>query len=291
MSEHDEAGNRDRGPPGMRSRLGSDLATRITSGLAMGAVAALFLFSGALPFALLVVAVSAVLSWEWGRLVHGGEGDMVIAVQIVTVALAAILAAWEKVGLGLVLLPIGAILAFVLSLDRNSFFSALGVFYAGVPAIALIWLRSDAALGLIAIVFLILIVVGSDSAGFFAGRLWGGAKLWPGLSPNKTWAGSLGALAASALIAALFCFLVPAASPLRLAGVGALLSLVAQAGDLFESALKRRFGVKDASNLIPGHGGVMDRVDGLAAVASAAGLMGFFINIHQPASALLIGGS
>jgi phosphatidate cytidylyltransferase len=287
MSEHDDAGNR--GPPGMRSRLGSDFTTRLTSGLAMGAIAALFTFTGVFPFTVLVVAVTGVLSWEWGRLAHGGEGDAVIAVQIATVALAAVLAAFEKVGLGLVILPIGAILALVLSLGRNSIFSALGVFYAGLPAVALIWLRSDATLGLIAVVYLILIVVASDTAGFLFGRLIGGAKLWPALSPNKTWAGVLGALAVSAIVGAAFALVLADASPLRLAGIGCLLSLLAQAGDLFESAVKRRFGAKDASTLIPGHGGVMDRVDGLAAVASAAGLMGFFINAYAPAYAPLIG--
>jgi phosphatidate cytidylyltransferase len=287
MSEDDEAGNRE--PPSLRSRLGSDFTTRLVSGLAMGAVVALFTFTGPVPFTVLVVAVTVALSWEWGRLVHGGEGDVVIAVQIATVALAAVLAALEKVGLGLVILPIGAILALLLSLGHNSLFSALGVFYAGLPAVALIWLRADITFGLQAVVFLILIVVASDTAGFVVGRLVGGAKLWPRLSPNKTWAGCLGALAGSAILAAAFAFVVADASPIRLAGIGCLLSLVAQAGDLFESAVKRRFGAKDASTLIPGHGGVMDRVDGLAAVASAAGLMGLFINVYAPAYALLIG--
>jgi phosphatidate cytidylyltransferase len=287
MSEHDAAGNR--GPSGLRARLGSDFVTRAVAGLAMAALAALFTFTGALPFTVLVVAVSVVLSWEWGRLVHGGEGDVIIAVQIASVVLACVLAALEKVGLGLVILPIGAILAMVLSLGANSAFSAFGVFYAGLPAVALIWLRADAGLGLTAIVFLLVAVAVSDTAGFLCGRLIGGAKLWPRLSPNKTWAGGIGAVAATGIVAALFPLFVTAASPLRLAGVGCLLSLVAQAGDLFESAVKRRFDAKDASALIPGHGGVMDRVDGLVAVAAAAGLMGLFINVHAPAHALLVG--
>jgi len=289
MSEDDEAGRRDRRPSAMMARLGSDFATRLVSGLVMGAVAALFTFTGVIPFTVLVVAVTALLSWEWGRLIHGGGGDVVIAVQIATVALAAVLAALEKVGLGLVILPIGAILALVLSLGSNSIFSALGVFYAGVPAVALIWLRSDKTLGLLAVVFLILIVIASDTAGLLAGRLIGGARLYPRLSPNKTWAGFVAALVASAAVGALFYLFIADASPLRLAGIGCLLSLVAQAGDLFESAVKRRFGAKDAGTLIPGHGGVMDRVDGLAAVASVAGLMGLYINVYAPAHALLVG--
>ena len=116
------------------------------------------------------------------------------------------LAALGLVGLGLLALPIGAILATLLSLGRNSMFSALGVFYAGLPAVALIWLRSDPSLGLLAVIFLIAVVVTADTAGFVAGRLAGGAKLWPRISPNKTWAGLLGALMASAIVGALFWF-------------------------------------------------------------------------------------
>jgi phosphatidate cytidylyltransferase len=237
----------------------------------------------------LVVGVTALLSWEWGRLVHGREGDLVIAVHIATAAGAALLAAFGFVGLGLLALPIGAILATVLSLGRNSIFSALGVFYAGLPAVALIWLRSDERLGLLAVVFVIVVVVTSDTAGFFAGRLMGGPKLWPRVSPNKTWSGMIGALAASSVIAAMFWFAVPAGSAVRLAAAGAMLSFVAQVGDLAESAIKRRFGVKDAGSVIPGHGGIMDRVDGLVTAASAVGLAAFVINIHSPAQALLLG--
>ena len=199
------------------------------------------------------------------------------------------LAAFGYVGLGLLALPIGAILATLLSLGRNSVFSALGVFYSGVPPVALIWLRSDAALGLLAAIFVIVIVIASDTAGFIAGRLLGGPKLWPRVSPNKTWAGLVGALAASSIIAALFWFAIPESSAVRLAATGVVLSLVAQAGDLAELAIKRRFGAKDASSLIPGHGGVMDRVDGLVAAASAVGLAAFAINVHSPAHALLLG--
>jgi phosphatidate cytidylyltransferase len=289
MSEHDEAGGGAGAHPDVRARLGDDFAQRLVSGLAMGAVAALCTFLGAMPFAVLVVVVTMLLSWEWGRLVHGREGDVVIAVHVVTVAGAAVLAAFEKVGLGLLLLPIGAILATLLTLGRNSVFSALGVFYVGLPAVSLIWLRSDPQLGLLAVVFVIVVVITTDTAGFLTGRLMGGPKLWPRVSPNKTWAGLVGALAASSIIAALFWFAVPEGSAVRLAATGAMLSFVAQAGDLAESAIKRRFGAKDASSLIPGHGGVMDRVDGLVAAASAVGLAAFVINVHSPAHALLLG--
>jgi phosphatidate cytidylyltransferase len=289
MSEPDEAGDGAGEPFGLTGRLGGDFTARVLSGLAMGAIAALCVFTGAVPFAVLVVVVTMLLSWEWGRLVHGREADVVVAILVITVGAAAVLAASISVGLGLLALPIGAILAMVLSLGRNSLYSALGVFYAGLPAVALIWLRSDKALGLLAVIFVIVVVIVTDTAGFVSGRLMGGPKLWPRVSPNKTWAGLVGALAASSIAGALFWFALPDGSPVRLAATAAVLSLVAQAGDLAESAIKRRFGVKDTSSLIPGHGGVMDRVDGLVAAASAVGLAAIVINVHSPAHALLLG--
>jgi phosphatidate cytidylyltransferase len=287
MNEHDDAGDSE--PFDLAQRLGSDFRTRVVSGLGMGAVAALFTFSGATAFSILVVVVALLLSWEWGRLVHGREADVAVAIHVGAAGVAAVLAAFGFVGLGLLALPIGAILAMLLSLGRNSVFSALGVFYAGLPAVAMIWLRSDATLGLLAVIFVIVIVIASDTAGFLSGRVLGGPKLWPRISPNKTWAGMIGALVASSIIGALFWFAVPGASAVRLAATGVVLSLAAQAGDLAESAIKRRFGAKDSGSLIPGHGGVMDRVDGLVAAAAVVGLATFLINVHSPAHALLIG--
>jgi phosphatidate cytidylyltransferase len=202
-----------------------------------------------------------------------------------------LLATFVSAGLGLLTLPIGAILAALLSLGRNSLLAAVGVLYAGLPSIALIWLRYDDAqlMGLLAVIFLIVIVATADTAAFVSGRLLQGPLLWPRVSPNKTWSGFIGALAASALVGALFWLVVPGSSLVRLAVVGALLAFVAQAGDLAESALKRRFGAKDAGSILPGHGGVMDRVDGLVAAASAVGLAAVAVNMHAPARALLLG--
>lgn len=288
MSEHDDAGD-DEEPFDLAARLGSDFRTRVISGLGMAAVVALFIFSGVTTFSILVVAVALLLSWEWGRLVHGREADVVVAIHVGSAGVASVLAAFGFVGLGLLTLPIGAILAMLLSLGRNSIFAALGVFYAGLPAVAMIWLRSDVNLGMLAVIFVIVIVIASDTFGFLFGRVLGGPRLWPRLSPNKTWAGLIGALVASSIIGALFWFAVPEASAVRLAATGMVLSLAAQGGDLAESALKRRFGAKDSSSLIPGHGGIMDRVDGLVAAAAVVGLATFVINVHSPAHALLIG--
>jgi len=235
------------------------------------------------------VLVALVVCWEWGQLVHGPDQGIVLSVQIGTTLVSGVLAALGFVGLGLLALPIGAILATLLSLGQNSLFSALGVFYAGFPAVSLVWLRSDPVLGLLAAIFLILVVVTADTAAFLSGRLLGGPPLWPNVSPNKTWAGAIGAVVASALMGSLFAFAVPDGSSVHLAATGAALALVAQAGDLAESALKRRFGAKDTSSIIPGHGGAMDRVDGLVAAASAVGVAAIAIDVHSPARALLLG--
>jgi phosphatidate cytidylyltransferase len=283
MSEHDEERGR------WVARLGDDFAARLLTSLVVGAVAAIFTFSGPAPFAVLAVAIALLVSWEWGRLVHGPDAGILVAVQIGTVAVSGLLAASLSPGLGLLALPIGAILATLLSLGRNSFFSAAGVFYAGFPAIAAIWLRSDVALGLQAMIFLIVVVATADTAAFLCGRLMGGPLLSPRISPNKTWAGLIGALIASAIVGGLFWLAVPGGSVFRLAATGAALALVAQVGDLAESALKRRFGAKDAGSILPGHGGVMDRVDGLLAAVAAAGLVAAAINLHSPARALLLG--
>lgn len=272
-----------------QSRLGSDFTARLLSGLVMFAAAVLITIAGATPFAILVVLVALLVCWEWGRLVHGADQTIVLSVQIGTAAVAGLLATLGYVGLGILALPIGAILATLLSLGNNSLFSALGVFYAGFPAVALIWLRSDPQLGLPAVFFLIAIVVAADTAAFLSGRLLGGPLLWPRVSPKKTWAGAIGAIVASAVVGGLFWFAVPDSSVLRLATTGAVLAVVAQAGDLAESALKRHFGAKDAGSIIPGHGGAMDRVDGLVAAASAVAVAALAIDVHSPARALLFG--
>lgn len=289
MSDQHPPDARSESSGSLASRLGSDFQVRLASGIAMAIAAVALTVVGSIPFSVLVAAVALLVSWEWARLVHGSDYRTVLVVLLGTTAVAAVLAALGYVALGLLVLPIGAILATVLSLGRNSVYSALGVFYAGFPAVALIWLRSDPWHGLLATIFVIAIVATSDTAAFFSGRLFRGPLLWERISPKKTWSGMLGALIACAVVGALFWFAIPHGSALRLGITGAVLSLVAQAGDLAESALKRRFGAKDAGDIIPGHGGVMDRVDGIIAAASAVGLVAVVVDVYSPARALLFG--
>jgi phosphatidate cytidylyltransferase len=266
-----------------------NLKLRIVSGAVLAAVAFLLAYAGPLPFALLILICAVVISWEWGRLVRGVTFDLGFYVHAIAVTVAIALSAAGYAALAVAVLIIAAITLIPLYVGRGARLSALGVFYVGLPAVALLWLRSDEPFGFTAVLFVFAVVWGSDTAAYAAGRAIGGPKLWPRVSPNKTWAGLLGALAAGAAAAAVFAALEPEASTVRLLLLGIGLAFVAQAGDLAESALKRLFNLKDASDLIPGHGGFMDRMDSIVAAAVAAALLALAIDPHAPARALLFG--
>jgi len=152
--------------------------------------------------------------------------------------------------------------------------AALGSFYALAALIASLAVRLDQSWGFVALMFVLLVVWGTDIGGYFAGRSIGGPKLWPRVSPKKTWAGAIGGFLVSLAIAAGFAALgLGRTGPVLL--LGGIFSIGSQLGDLFESAVKRRFGVKDSSHIIPGHGGLMDRLDGFVAAIVLAAILGF----------------
>ena len=157
--------------------------------------------------------------------------------------------------------------------ERRSW-AAAGFLYAAAAEIASVLVRLDPVKGFAALMFVLLIVWVTDSGGYFAGRGIGGPKLWPRVSPKKTWAGAVGGFAASLAVACGFAaFDLGKIGPLLM--LSGALSVVSQLGDLFESAVKRRFDVKDLSHIIPGHGGLMDRLDGFVAAVVVAALFGF----------------
>jgi phosphatidate cytidylyltransferase len=158
--------------------------------------------------------------------------------------------------------------------DRRRQWLAAGAVYAAAAGLCPIILRADTDYGLVAILFLFVVVWTTDIAAYFVGRFAGGPKLWPAISPNKTWSGALGGLA-GAIIVAFVLASFAALSHRATVVLAVVLSIASQAGDLFESHLKRQFGVKDASHIIPGHGGVMDRLDGFIFAAALATLIGF----------------
>jgi phosphatidate cytidylyltransferase len=149
----------------------------------------------------------------------------------------------------------------------------LGVPYVGLAAASLVWLRFDPAAGRGNVLFVVLMVWASDIGAYLVGRLVGGPKLAPAISPGKTWSGAVGGVALAVAVAGLIAAAGGGAWTVRTVAVAALLSLVSQAGDLLESALKRYFGVKDSGRLIPGHGGLLDRLDGMLTAAPAAALL------------------
>lgn len=247
------------------------LRPRILSAIVMAAVALVALGAGRLGFNLLVVAGAAILAWEWTRLCGGGRFGWTGIVQTVAVLAVVAAAILGKPMLGVLLGVAGIVGDYVaarISGRDHPRWIAAGVAYIGLPCTALIWLRAAEPGGGSLILWLLLAVWATDIGAFFAGRLIGGPLLAPRLSPKKTWAGLGGGAASAALVG----WVLPtidahAPSGLTLAVAGAIVAVTAQAGDLGESWVKRRFGVKDASQLIPGHGGLFDRVDGLLAAA------------------------
>jgi phosphatidate cytidylyltransferase len=140
--------------------------------------------------------------------------------------------------------------------------------YVGLTLLALVWLRDGAHAGWPSVFFVFLVIWGTDVGAFFVGRALGGPRLAPGISPNKTWSGAFGGLAVAATAALIWGeAFSPAAVSVQTVAIALVLSLVGQVGDLFESAVKRRYGVKDSGDLIPGHGGMLDRIDALLAAA------------------------
>ncbi len=271
------------------SKGSRNLRARLISGVILGIVTLALIYVGSWPFVLLVICVAAVMSWEWGHIVRDGGVDFSFFVHALAVVAAAICAYAGVAAFGLVALAIGAIIVGVLNSGQGGAISGLGVLYVGVPALALVWTRLDDGFGFLAVLFLFCVVWCNDTAAYVGGKSIGGARLLKSISPNKTWAGAFCGLIGGALAGYVCSLLVEGSSVPYLIVCGVVLAALAQAGDLIESALKRGFNVKDASDLIPGHGGFMDRMDGLVAVAVAAGLWALLVNPVSPARALLFG--
>lgn len=272
------------------SRFAKDLKPRIVSGVVLAALALALSYYGGVPFALLVALIGVAMSWEWGRIVRGEAFDAAFFVHAAAVLGGLTLAGLGYAALGIVAALVAGVIALPLSFGKRGLLSALGVLYVCVPSIALVWMRGDPKFGFMAVLLVLLLVAMTDIGAYFGGRLIGGPKLWPRVSPNKTWAGLVSGLAASMAAGALLAWGVDGASPARLAVTGLIIGLLAQCGDLAESALKRNMGVKDASQLLPGHGGFLDRMDGVVLAASACGLFALLTDPTSPGRALLIGG-
>ncbi len=240
--------------------------------LAPAALACIWL--GADAWTALMAAAAGGLAYEWVALCGGRPGRMPGLAVPVAVLLAGLVAVLDRERWALAVLAAGA-LAAGLSSGRRAM--AAGVLYVGVAGVALIWLRGDNAAGRANVLFLVVVVWASDIGAYAAGRLLGGRKLAPAISPGKTWSGAVGGLLAAMLVGEVAGRLLAAGPGGQAAMVAGLLGVSAQAGDLLESAVKRHFGVKDSGQLIPGHGGLLDRLDGLLTAAPAAAVLALLL--------------
>jgi phosphatidate cytidylyltransferase len=254
--------------PASRNLLMRVLAAAVLVPLALGAA----YVGGVLWSALVTLAVIG-LFIEWLMVVGVVSQRRVAVVGAIGLALAGACLALARFEPALLMAAVG--LAAVAALSSQSrFWAVAGFLYAGSALFAAVLLRADQQMGFAALVLVLLVVWATDIGGYFAGRRIGGPKLWPRVSPNKTWAGAVGGFLASLVVAAGFAAAgIGRIVPLLV--LGGVLSVAGQLGDLFESAVKRRFGVKDSSHIIPGHGGLMDRLDSLVAVLVLAAIFGF----------------
>jgi phosphatidate cytidylyltransferase len=250
-----------------------NLLMRVIAAMVLAPAAIAIAYAGGWLWAALVTLAAIGLYVEWLMIVGAGRETRVVASGGVTLAIAGFCLAAGRIDASLLVLVLGFGVVAWLSQDRRRWVAA-GLFYAATAEIASVLVRQDHSEGYAALILILLVVWVTDIGGYFAGRGIGGPKLWPRVSPKKTWAGAIGGLAASLAVAAGFVGLgLGKTVPILL--LGAALSIASQLGDLFESAVKRRFGVKDSSQLIPGHGGLMDRLDGFVAAVVLAAIFGY----------------
>lgn len=259
----------------------SNLQLRIISGLVLASVVLALTWVGGLPFRLLAVAISAAVFYEWTRMTRPAHSrDMwprvmwLVPEACMAVLLVALGFGVAAVDFLLLALAATVIVAAIGFLRGSGLWDATGIAYASLSGFALAFLRGADHAGLLAILFLFAVVWTTDTLAYFVGRAVGGPKLAPSISPGKTWSGAIGGTVAGVAAGIVVSVLAGTGNHLLPGLAALLLSVVSQIGDLFESWVKRRHGCKDSSQLIPGHGGVMDRVDGLVVAALALYVIG-----------------
>ena len=251
---------------------GRNLLTRVIAALVLAPTAIVIAYAGGWLWAALVTLAAIGLYVEWLMIVDAARRPRAVACGVVALVISGFCLASGHLEASLLVLALGFAGVALLSPERRAW-TATGFFYAAAAEVASVLVRLDPVWGFAALILILLVVWVTDIGGYFAGRGVGGPKLWPRVSPKKTWAGAFGGFAANLVIAVGFAaFGLGKTGPLLL--LGAILSIVSQLGDLFESAVKRRFGVKDSSHLIPGHGGLLDRLDGFVAAVVLAAIFG-----------------
>ena len=260
---------------GALSRIGADFPLRAAAGVTLMVVALGVAYVGGFPFLVFWGAAAAGVLWEFQRLVGGERFWARVGVGWLTLLAVSPFAMHAQSVPALLIFIVGAVLTGALADAPRRIAAGSGVIYAGALLIGVNLLRASPQYGLVAILWLFAVVWGTDVMAYFGGRLIGGPKLWPSVSPGKTWSGALVGVVLGALLGAILA-LIAAPAGVRLMpmlALGLFVSAASQLGDLFESAMKRRAGVKDSSRLIPGHGGLMDRLDGFIVATALAALV------------------
>ena len=251
----------------------SNLYMRVVAALVLAPLTIAIAWLGGWIWTCVVIAAAALLYFEWLMIVGVSNNRLAVAAGMAALALSGICLMLRRTDLAFAAVGVGVLLAAAITQGKRGWVAS-GLVYAAAALIATILVRRDAEFGFIGLMFVLLVVWVTDIGGYFAGRGIGGPKLWPRVSPKKTWAGAIGGLVLALVIAVGFALLgFGKMGPVLL--LGAVLSIVSQLGDLFESAVKRRFDVKDSSHIIPGHGGLLDRLDGFVAAIVVAALIGF----------------
>lgn len=267
----------------------SNLLLRVVSAAVLAPLALVAAYIGGLPFALFWGIAALVVLWEWMTLVVGPNYRLLVLSCAAAIAVADFLAWLGRPVTALFMVGLGALAGAIFAPGERRLWVIAGAGYAGGMVLAPVFLRADAGFGFAAILLVFAIVWTTDVLGYFAGRAFGGPKLWPAVSPKKTWSGAIAGTVGAVVVALLVAAQFGSFDRIAIIAVALLLSIMAQAGDLFESWVKRRFDAKDSSHIIPGHGGVMDRLDGFWAAAVVGCVVGLLRGgFDEPARGVLI---
>lgn len=250
-----------------------DLWLRIASAVVMLGIGGIVFWEGGDYVAALLVVVGGLMSWEFRRLVLPDASNRDMGLWVMVAGTTGAVIAANLFGLFFAFIPVvlaGAILIQIK--HKRPAWVSFGMLYLATPLAALVVIREDQGLG--PVLWLIGVVIASDVGGYFAGRIFGGPKFWPAISPKKTWSGTVGGWVLALGVGFTYWLFGGTAGFAESLLLSVPIAMAAQAGDLFESWLKRRAGIKDSSNLIPGHGGLLDRFDGMLAATT------FYLLLH-----------
>ena len=272
--------------------MSRELRLRIVSGIILAVIVLVATWYGGLSFRLLSAAIGLLVYYEWSTItdLHGRDpqGNALGWLGLVLIAGATVLG--ESVYSIEILAVFAIVTAIMVGVRARSWWLPAGIFYSGLTTIALSEIRDDDLRGFVLMLFVFATVWATDILAYFVGRAIGGPKLAPRISPGKTWSGAIGGAIAAVIAGTAVVWSFFSADELRIPILALVLSVCSQIGDLFESFIKRKFGVKDSSHLIPGHGGVMDRVDGLIFACFAAFLLAIVMSLTMSGETFSLGG-